>query len=249
MLGVAARKAGDAMATSIPGWTTLSESPAVLMRDYSFGGGRANAMAVRLPAQGWMIMSPPANVTPAEAQAFQTLGPVVALVENNGTHHKGLGPWRALCPGVVTYAAPAAAARIRKKGKDFGELQPTEALQPLLGDKISVFPVAGHKIGDVLVRVETEKGTLLYTSDFIANIPVLPKNPIGRLLFKLTDSGPGLKVFNIFFKFFVADAASARAALINELQAHPPSILVPAHGDVVIDVNVGPTVAALLRAR
>jgi hypothetical protein len=45
------------------------------------------------------------------------------------------------------------------------------------------------KPGDVCVRVRTEKGTVFYAGDFIANMPTLTKN----LLFKLTDSAPGLE--------------------------------------------------------
>jgi len=236
------------MTTTISGWTTLTENPAVLVRDYAFSGGRTTAVAVSLPGHRWLLVSPPSDITAAEAEAFTAHGEVVALLEHNGSHHMGLGPWRARFPKAVTYAEPAAAARIRKKGKDFGQLEPIAALQPLLGDKVAVFAIAGCKIGDALVRVRADQGTLLYAGDFIANMQKLPSNPIGRLLFKWTDSGPGLKVFSLFFKFFVANRSVARDALIQELEKNPPAILVPGHGDVVTRADLGPTLIGMLRA-
>jgi len=163
-------------------------------------------------------------------------------------HHLGLGPWRAQFEDAVTYASPRAAARIRKKGKDFGQLEPTEQLQPRLGDKIALIAIDGDKFGDVCVRVQTDKGTLFYAGDFIANIQTLPSNILFRLVFKLTDSGPGLKLFGAFFKFFVANGKAARACLLNELERHPPSILVPAHGDVVQKPDLAATLIGMLRA-
>lgn len=235
------------MATTIKGWTTLAEQPLVLIREYSFGQAKANAMAVGLPGQQLLIMSPPAGVSVEELRELNAVGKVVALLETNGAHHLGLGASREAFPQAVTYAAKRAAERIRKKGKDYGELAPLESLAPLLGDKVAVLAVEGDKIGDALVRVRTEKGIVLYTGDYIANIRELPKNFLFRLAFKLTDSGPGLKVFGLFFKFFVKDRAAARDFLIRELESNPPAILAPAHGDVVERSDLGATLVSMLR--
>lgn len=235
------------MATMIPGWTTLSENPAVLVQEYVFGPGKANAMAVALPGRRWMIVSPSPRQTVEEAAAFREHGEVVAIVENNGMHHMGLGACRALFPGAMTYAAPQAAARIRTKSDAAGELEPIEKLVPLLGDAVSVVAAPGCKLGDVIVRVRTERGTMLYPSDFIANITAVP-HPVFRLIFKLTRSGPGLSVFRIFFSLYVADRKAAIDFLIREIEADPPATLVPAHGAVVSRPDLGPALVGMLRA-
>jgi hypothetical protein len=234
--------------TYVAGWTTLTENPPVLVREYKFGAGTANAMAVALPGDQWLIMSPPNQLSIAEVEGFNAVGRVVALVENNGSHHMGLGVGRACFAQAVTYAAPRAAARIRKKGKDFGQLEPTAALQPQLGEKVSLVEVDGDKIGDVVVHVRTERGNVFYAGDFIANLKELPQNFLFRLMFKLTDSAPGLKVFKMFFKFFVADAVAARRSLIREIRANAPTILVPAHGEVIEREDLAPTLIQMLEA-
>jgi hypothetical protein len=232
----------------IPGWTTLATAPAVLVREYGFGAGRANALAVALPDRRWMIVSPPPRMSPEEISAFDAHGEVIALVSNNGSHHLGLGPCRGYFPKAVTYAAPASAERIRKKGKDFGQLEAIAELAPLLGADVSLLEVDGCKIGDVLVRVRSDEGVVLYASDFIANIQQLPKNVLIRTFFKLTDSGPGLKVFRAFLMFFVKDRRAAIDFLLRELHASPPAILVPAHGDVIARPDLGTTLTGMLQA-
>lgn len=237
------------MTNTLPGWTTLAEDPLVLRREYSFGpGAKANTLAVRLPSGKLLLVSPPSGLPQSEIEALGAIGEVSALVAINGAHHLGIGPCRKVFPGAVSYATHGARERILKKGHDTGQLEPIEKLQPQLGERISVLAAEGCKIGDVLVRVQTEKGALLYAGDFIANIPELPNNLLFKLMFKLTDSGPGLKVFNIFFKFFVKDKRALRDYLIRELQAHPPAILVPGHGDIVSRAELGPTLISMLRA-
>jgi hypothetical protein len=238
------------MTTSVRGWTTIAENPPVLVREYAFGQGRSNTMAVGLPNGKLMIVSAPIGVPEAELRELGAVGECVALLANNGTHHLGLGTSRTAFPSAVTYAAPGAAARIRSKGKDYGQLESIDSLQPSLGDKVSVMVVDGEKIGDVIVRVKTEKGVVLYASDFIANIQKLPNSFVFRQVLRLTDSGPGLKVFKLFFLFgmFVKDRGAALNFLIREIEANAPTVLVPAHGDVVTRSDLGPTLLSILRA-
>ena len=236
------------MATSVKNWVTVAEHPLVLVHEYKFAAGKSNAMAVGLPNGKLMIVSPPTGMTEAQLRELNAVGEVVALVANNGGHHLGLGSARAAFPNAVTYATPSAAARIRQKGKNHGQLEPLEVLTPLLGDDVAVLAVDGCKVGDVVVRVRTEKGALLFASDFVSNMPKLPTNPVFRLVFWLTDSAPGFKVFRLFLKFFVKDKAAACAFLIRELETHAHTILVPSHGDVLTRPDLAPTLVAMLRA-
>ena len=235
--------------TTVPGWKTLAEDPLVLIREYSFGPGYANALAVQLPGRKWLLVSAPYGLSAAELEELAVHGEVAAMVAINGAHHLGLAGTRSVFPAAISYATNRARERILKKSKTSpGPLEPIEKLQPLLGDKISVVAADGCKIGDVLVRVQTERGVLLYVGDFIANIKVLPKNPIFRLVFRLTGSGPGFKIFKLFFLFFASDKRVLRDFLIREIESKPPAILVPGHGDVVERPELASTVVSMLRA-
>lgn len=234
--------------TVVPGWKTLAEDPLVLIREYSFGPGVANALAVQLPNRKLLLVSAPTDLSKADHDALAAVGEVTAMLAINGAHHLGLPDAGSSYPNAVSYATESARTRILKKSKSPGKLESIENLKPLLGDKLSVLAADGCKVGDVLVRVRTERGILLYVGDFIANIPKLPKNPIAKLMFRLTDSGPGLKVFKIFFSFFVADKKALRSFLIREIEAEPPAILVPGHGGVVERPDLAPTLVSMLRA-
>src|SRR5262249_50592593 len=99
------------MTTTVPGWKTLSENPLVMVREYTFGPGSANALAVGLPNKKLLLVSPPTNIPAAELSALTSYGEVAALLAINGAHHLGLSPCRGAFPGAVTYAAPRAKDR------------------------------------------------------------------------------------------------------------------------------------------
>lgn len=215
------------------GWVKLADKPLVFARSYSFGKATANALVVALPNDKLLIVSPPTRASAEELRELESHGEVIALLANNGLHHLGLAPCRAVFPNAISYAAPLAAQRIRKKGKEPGQLLSPDQLKPLLGDQVTVLQVPDGKIGDLMVRVRTDKGVLLYAGDLIANMPSLPPALVPRLLFKLTNSAPGLKLFNFYIKLFIKNRKAALAFLLKEIEANPPTILVPAHGDVL----------------
>src|SRR5690606_40211598 len=112
---------------------------------------------------------------------------------------------------------------------------------------VDLVPLEGDKVGDLLMRIRTDRGVLLFVSDYIANIPQLPKSGVPRALFKLSRSAPGLKIFNLFVWAFVADRKRAKASVIRAIEEQPPSVLVPAHGDVLADPDLSGKLLALLR--
>lgn len=65
------------------------------------------------------------------------------------------------------------------------------------------------------------------------NFPKLPPNPIVKIMFGLSGSGPGLKFNNIAPLFMVRDKAALKRWLASEFEKAPPSWLIPTHGDIV----------------
>ena len=236
------------MNSPLPGWTLLASEPLVLMREYSFGPGVANALLVRLQDGSLLLVSPPTDLSATELDAIAGLGEVSALLANNGAHYLGVAGFCKRFPKAVCYATQPAGARISQKSKQPVTIQPLSQLLPKLSDKVEVIVADGCKVGDVIVRIHSDKGPLLFVGDFFANIQKLPWNPLFRLMFMLTKSAPGFRVFGIFFKFFASDRAALREFLIREIEAHPPATMIPAHGDPVTSPDLAPTMVSMLRA-
>jgi len=102
-----------------------------------------------------------------------------------------------------------------------------------------------YKTGEVLVRIATGRGLVWYVTDVIMNLRVLPKNPVVKLMFGLSRSGPGLRFNNIAPVFMVKDKAALRRWLADEFRKSPPKWLIAAHGDIA-DFTVNPEAGSAL---
>ena len=65
------------------------------------------------------------------------------------------------------------------------------------------------------------------------NLPELPQNPLAKALFRLSGSGPGLKLNNIAPLFMVKNKKAHRRWLASEFRKSPPQYLIATHGDIV----------------
>ena len=220
------------MASKNTSWSVLCEEPIVVIREYSFGPGMANATAIGIGDNRLLLMSPPTAVEPEVLEELREYGEVVAILEPNGVHHMGLELCHEVYPYAVAYVSEVAARRIRKKEKYPGAFESLDKLRELLGDKVEVLEVPGNKVGDVIVRAQTDKGMAWWFGDFVGNGP-LSGNWLIQRIFKWTRSGPGFKVNRLFFKVFVADKLKARDWFLGQLKTTPVDLFIPAHGEPI----------------
>ena len=106
------------------------------------------------------------------------------------------------------------------------------ALAELTGPDLGFRDVPDTKRGESWCWAKTEGGHAWYASDVLANMPKAPPFPIS-LLFKWTKSAPGYRVFGLALKLIVKDPKATLRLLAQDLEAHPVSTMVPAHGDVL----------------
>jgi hypothetical protein len=226
----------DELATTPHGWTILDRERGVLSCTYGFASGAsANCFTVRLRCGGLLVVSPPAGIDDAAIDELLEFGPVVGLAPNNGFHHLGMGRWRARFPEARCFAAPKAAARIARKSKTAGRFEPLSELLVRLADHTEIREASSTKCGELWVRVLGDHGYVWYTSDLLANLPTLPASLIPRLLFRWTRSAPGYRVFNLAAKFILDDKKAVLREMLDDVRAHPPAVVVPAHGSILTD--------------
>ncbi len=236
------------LATTPNGWKVLDADTGTLVYTYRFArDATSNAFATRMADGRMLVVSPPAGVDPGVFDDVLAFGEVGALLANNGLHHLGLGAWRARFPQANAYAAPLAGSRIAKKNRDAGALSPLAELLPLLGDRVHVREVPNTRIGETWAWVDSSRGHLWYASDVLANIPALPPAFPARQLFKWTKSAPGYRVFGLAMLFMAKNRRDLLERLAADVEAAPPTVMVPAHGDIVDSADVAERTRAILQ--
>lgn len=229
------------------GLQVLDRAAGVAVVEYSFAKqGTANCFIARMGDGRLLVVSPATRLTDADAASITELGEIGAVVAPNGYHHLGIAEWRQRFPRARYFAAAETVKRIRSKNPSAGELEPLNLLLPLVGPNVWVGEVPNTKCGETWVWVKTATGYVWFVSDMLANIPELPSNPIARLVFKLSKSAPGYRVFSLALTFMVKDKKATLRTMADEMRSHPPSIVVPAHGAPLTDPDIAARTQALI---
>lgn len=213
---------------STPSWIIAEPSLPALTYTYSFGQGRANALALIVDG-GVVVVSPPSTPTPALFAELEHRGPVRALVAPNAFHHLGLAPWKARHQDAPIFAPAQSIARLESKSGLRGIRPVTEAAN-LLGSKVEILDMPHYRTGEILVRWRVEGGFAWYVTDVIMNFPRLPPGPFG-VVFKLTRSGPGLRRNAIAGLFMVKDKRALYRWLAEQADRTPPKLVLVSHGE------------------
>jgi hypothetical protein len=216
--------------TTPHGWRVFDARRPVLTYEYSFGPGTANALAAG-GTEGLIVVSPPWRAAPGVFDDLAAFGPVRALVASNAFHYLGLPEWKVRFPDAAVFAPAQSIARIARRSGLTG-IRPLADAAPILGPGLELVDMPHYKTGEALVRIATDRGLVWYVTDVILNFPVLPRNPVARLAFRLSGSGPGLRYNNIAPLFMVKDKAALRRWLADEFRKSPPGWLIATHGDI-----------------
>ncbi len=218
-------------------WVVVDDRLPILTYEYSFGPGLANTLAIGVKG-GIALVSPPCGASPDVFDVLHTHGPVVAIVASNAFHHLGIKEWHARFPNAVVAAPAQSVARVKKK-TGISSIVALGDASTLQGNEGIEFVDMPHwKTGEVLVRVKTANALYWYVTDVVMNMAKLPKNPLARFVFKVSDSGPGLKFNNVAALFMMKEKAAVKSWLAAEIRKAPPTVLIPCHG-ATIDMNPG----------
>jgi len=231
------------MAATAHGWKIFDERMPILTYEYSFGPGVANALAVGGKG-GMIVVSPPCRVAAGVFDDLVQYGPIGALVASNAFHYLGLKEWKQRFPDAMLFAPRQSIARVERQTSLTG-IRPLSEGASIAGSAVELVDMPHYKTGEALARIRSGRGLVWYVTDVILNLPQLPANPVFRLMFRLSGSGPGPRFNNIAPLFMVRDKAALRRWLCEEFHKAPPDFLIATHGDIV-DLNAKPDVARQL---
>jgi hypothetical protein len=200
---------------------------------YSFGPGIAHTLAAACEG-GFAIISPPCNAPDSFYAETEKLGKVRAIVAPNAYHNMGIAAWKARFPDAGVFAPAQSIARVEKKGGVSG-VKPLADAKALAGAELELVDMPHYKTGEVLARFKRGKHVVWYVTDVIMNLPIIPPGFPIHQMFKWTKSAPGLRPNGIAAMFMVKDKASLYRWMRSEVEAAPPTLLVPCHGDAITE--------------
>jgi hypothetical protein len=215
-------------------WRPLTACGDVRVLKYSWGPANANALAVRLGGQGWLVVSPPRGAPAAVFDELADEGGVSALLAPNAYHYLGQVTWRQRFPAASSWAPSGALPRIAHKTKSapFGR---AEELARQLPDHVTLVFPEGQKSPDLLVRIAARTGELVWwLGDLFSNTTAADQIWPLRVVSRLAGSGPGYRRNARPELVYVRQRDAWLASVRSAVAAHPPSVVVPAHGDPIV---------------
>ena len=225
-------------------WTDLAADGSVKAIKYSFGPATANTLAARLDDGTWLAVSPAAGLPEGALEELAKDG-VSALVAPNGFHHMGQSPWRARFPKAVSYAPAGSLARLASKSKDVA-YQPLDELVKLLPKRIRFILPEGTKIPDLLMSVGIDGGNVFFSGDLISNTVSEDVKPVPRFIFGLLGGGAGYRFNKVPAALYLRDRAGWKRSVLESLEASPPTVVLPAHGNPIREDAAAQTRAILV---
>ena len=216
------------MSTTPNGWEVVDLDLPLLTYRYSFGPGIASALAVGVDG-GVAIVSPPFDAAEGVYADLKPYGDVKALVASNAFHYMGLVAWKARFPNAPIYAPSQSLARIEKQSKLRG-IQPL-AKAGSLAKHLELVEMPHYKTGELLVRITRSGRPIWYVTDVFMNLPELPPQLVFKLMFRLSNTAPGLKFNNVGAMFMVRDKRALKKWLLEQATSAPPSRVLVSHGD------------------
>ncbi|MFO0549547.1 MAG: hypothetical protein U0271_14235 [Polyangiaceae bacterium] len=211
-------------------WQVLEPSLPLLAADY--GGGRARMVALGLEGGGLVVWSP--GVPERQGNALEDLrnfGEPRFLLAPNHFHNLGIPHWTRSFPSARVVASERARTRLSKKLPGI-VIDGLEGLSRALPPGTRLLCPPNAKQGETWLAVERDTLRALVVCDAIVNMQHV------SIPFKILGFRARLMLNPFFKRFFMGDRAAHRAWMLAELGAHPPNLLIPAHGEMLQGARV-----------
>jgi len=201
-------------------------------------------VAVELAGGGVAVYSPSRGL---DIDALKKhAGDVHYLLAANHFHHMGVPGWLAACPGAIPVATNVALPRLARQA-DIAWSQLDDLGGALAPDTRLLVP-EGTRSGEAWLEIERGGERVWVIGDAFFNVPKLPTGPTG-VFCRLTGTAPGLRLGQTWKYLQLRDRGRYKAWLLDRLATAPPTVLVPAHGDVVRDQDLGARLRQIAEAR
>ena len=212
----------------------------------------SNTIVVRGQEGVVTVISPGASLLESFAGKYPELdqdqGRNLRIVMPNSYHFMGVNVWRERYPKAQLFASKKAIARLDKKGiNGISELQ--RGIPNMQGRAFWAVP-PGHRGGDVWLCLPLSAGGWVWvTCDSFLHYPRMSNQPIARLVQRVMGAAPGLKLSRVIKYLLMTDRSAFKAWCSKFLDSYPPTVLLPSHGEPLIDKELPQKLQELIESR
>lgn len=228
-------------------WQPIDDQRQLWYCPYYVPGYKACTLAFLSKNKDLLLVSPGAKLVDSLPKELANgKNPTMALVPN-AFHHMGVPAWRKKYRDLVVVASDDAIPRLKRKG--YTSIQRLSLFKEALPENITLLEPEGMRFGEVWLRVASKEGVAWIVCDAFFNHPKFSNKFITRLIQKLMKAAPGLQISNIVKYFLIKNRGLYKKWLRTQLAKDKPSILIPAHGEILRSPDLPEIIEKLIAAR
>ena len=228
-------------------WIPLDEEKQIWTIQYYVPKFKSRSIAIKLKNEGCLVVSPGAHLIQTVEKELPDLGKPKTILIPNSFHHYGISAWLEAYPGIKAVASVQAIRRLSKRG--YHSIRSLNLLREELPENIQILEPPGWRAGEVWLRVQMEKRIAWIVADAFFNMPKLSPRFLTRLIQRTAKAAPGLSISRILKWVLIKNRRLYRRWILEQLEKDQPSILVPAHGEIIEDENLPRRLRKLIETR
>lgn len=244
-------------------WQQIDEQARLYRAQYQADFGEPYSLLVKIDDQAALVYSPGPGLVESARELLPDEVRLIIVAPSMG-HTLGLRPWSEAFPDSRVAATSGARARILDKTQ-LPVVFDTREIDDDLPDWITLIDLADNPFGECWLRIaenhrqepgdddggqisgpEENKGTVYWAvCDSLMNLDSLGSNPLLKMLLKWYGLGEGLHVHKRFRRG-IKDKPAFRQWALEKFSAAQRQVLIPCHGDITADEQLGDALAALI---
>lgn len=228
-------------------WTPIDQKKQIWTAQYYVPKFKCRSVALKLKSGGCLILSPAASLAKNFHKELPELGKPEILLVPNYFHHYGIPAWFQLYPEIKIVASSRAIPRLKKLG--YESIYSTDILPRELPENIELLEPAGSRAGEVWLRVRMEEEITWIVCDAFFNMPKLSPRFLTRLIQRAMKAAPGLSISRVVKWILIKNRSLYREWVLEQLEKDQPSILIPAHGEIIRDKELPIKLKRLIEIR
>ncbi len=228
-------------------WLPIDGLPELYVGQYVVPNFASNSVVLRVAPQVFTIVSPGKSLLDDWPKEWPRQHIQINLVMPNSYHYMGVAAWREAFPKAALYASEKAIPRLAKKG--ITHIRAAERCPVPLSAGYQVVVPPGHRGGDLWITKSTGEQRVWITCDSFQSYERYSNQPIARMMQKLMDTAPGLKMSQVVKWLLLDDRTAFKTWALRQVQADRPNVLIPSHGEVLSGDSLSKDLQALLDGR